>query len=92
MQKIYAIHDITAEVFTSPFYAINDATASRIFANAVRAPGSSIYDNPEDFRLYCIGVYNEQTGDILPHEKHEFISRASDYALPLSAHVNSEEC
>lgn len=81
MQRIYAIHDITAEIYTTPFYAINNAAASRIFSNAVRTPGTSIYDNPEDFRLYCIGVYNEVTGDILPHEVFELVNRATDFVI-----------
>lgn len=79
MQKIYAIHDITAEIYTTPFYAVNDATAARIFANARSTPGTSIFDNPEDFRLYRIGSYDEQTGNIIP-EPFELICRASDYS------------
>lgn len=81
MQRIYAIHDITAEVYTTPFYAINNATALRILCKAVRTPGTSIFDNPEDFRLYSIGSYNEQTGEIIPHVVFELIGRASDYVI-----------
>lgn len=87
MQRIYAIHDITAEIYTAPFYAVNNATASRIFANAVRTPGTSIYDNPEDFRLYCIGVYDEQSADLIPHQSLEFIARASDFTVNLQTEV-----
>lgn len=82
MLNIYAIHDITAECFTQPFYAVNNATASRILSNVVSTPGSSIYDNPEDFRLYRIGQFDEQNGQILPLQDFELISRASDYVIP----------
>lgn len=84
MQRIYAIHDITAEIYTTPFYALNNATAARTFSNAVRTPGTSIYDNPEDFRLYCIGAYNEQNGEIIPNQSHEFINRATDFVIQTS--------
>ena len=71
------MHDITAEVYTQPFHAVSDAVAKRILANCVNSPGSSIYENPEDFRLYRIDYYDDIQGVVVQQE-HQFIVRASE--------------
>lgn len=64
LHQIYTIHDITAELYTQPFYGISDAVAIRSAQNLVHNPGTTFYDNPEDFRLYHIGQYNDETATI----------------------------
>jgi len=84
MQELYVLHDITAECYTTPFHASNDAVATRILSNMVNTPGSSISDNPEDFRLYHIASFDEFTGKLHVFPSAEFIIRASDLRLKIS--------
>ena len=77
LHKIYAIHDITAELYTQPFYAVNDQTAIRSASNLVHNPGTTFYDNPEDFRLYLLGTYNDETAEIY-QTAPVFVIRLSD--------------
>ena len=65
IHQIFTIHDITSELYTQPFFGINDAVATRSCANLVQNPGTTFYDNPEDFRLYHIGTFNDENLEIV---------------------------
>ena len=64
--KAYAVFDIKAQVFTQPFFQLNDAVAQRIIQNAANSEGHNYNLNPEDFELWCIGEYNDQDGLLTP--------------------------
>lgn len=57
--NLYSVRDNLAEVFNKPFTEINDATAKRVFSD-------SIQENPhkDDFTLYFLGFYNDNSGTI----------------------------
>lgn len=80
IHQIFTIHDITAEVHTQPFFGINDAVAVRSCANLVQNPGTTFYDNPEDFRLYHIGSFNDENCQFTQTEKR-LIVRLSDLMI-----------
>lgn len=83
----YVLHDITSETHTYPFFASNNQVAKRITQNMVKQPGSIIYDNPEDFRLYCIGTYDDATA-LFEHCEKQFICRANELIIPQSLEEN----
>ena len=83
---MYVIHDITSELYTQPFFGVNDAVAIRSASNLVQNPGTTFYDNPEDFRLYHIGSYNDETLEII-QAGPKLLHRLSDLMiknLPMS--------
>lgn len=86
----YAVHDITAETFTFPFFAHNEKIAIRILHNMVKTPGTSLHDNPEDFRLYKIGFYDDQNGRFTSCDP-EYIVRASDLVTRSLPGVDNED-
>lgn len=47
----------------------NDAAAMRNFQHAMTKPDSLMNSHPEDFSLYCLGVYDSETGDIKATDK-----------------------
>lgn len=61
---VFSIRDIKANVFTKPFFAPNDGVAERLFKNEVnrQAFDNQLYTNPEDFHLFNIGTFDEDTG------------------------------
>lgn len=65
LHQIFTIHDITAELYTQPFFGINDQVAIRSCQNLVQHPGTAFFDNPEDFRLFHIGSFNDETLEII---------------------------
>ena len=80
IHQIFTIHDITAEIYTQPFFGINDAVAVRSCANLVQNPGTTFYDNPEDLRLYHIGSFNDENCQFIQTEKR-LIVRLSDLMI-----------
>ena len=64
--KIYSIRDAKAEVFNRPFFLHTHGEAERAFAQNAAEPKSMINQYPEDYDLYCIGEFDDQTGKIEP--------------------------
>lgn len=62
--KIYAVHDIKAEVFNLPYFSTNEAVALRIFQGGVNDRTTDLNRNPEDYSLHCLGEYDMETGKI----------------------------
>lgn len=62
--NIYSIYDRKAQAFNTPMFMQNDPVAIRSVQNALRTPDHQFGFSPEDYVLYCIGYYNEQTGVI----------------------------
>lgn len=75
MQKIFAIKDLKMN-FGGVFVAPNRAAAIRLFADTVNRQGSMLYEHSEDFDLYDIGEFDEDTGTI--ESKVMFIEHASN--------------
>jgi hypothetical protein len=62
---VYSIFDKTAKQFGLPFFQITDETALRLFGNLVNDKDSMLNKNPDDYTLFQVGEFDEQTGDIL---------------------------
>lgn len=71
--KVFAIRD-TKSCFMSPVVDINEQSAIRNFDRAVHAGDQSLIAYaPGDFDLYCIGEYNDQSGELVPKNPVIFI-------------------
>lgn len=64
--NLYGIQDIKAGRFFPPFTSENDQTAKRFFAQMSKQDGSMIAQNPEDFRLFALGDFDPNDGQIDP--------------------------
>lgn len=58
---IFAIRDTVAGTFGAPFLQVNQECGKREFL--VRTADSKIKG---DLSLYCVGVFNVETGEIVP--------------------------
>lgn len=63
-QKIYSIFDKVAEVFNQPFFMQNENMARRAYLNLAQDDTTTIGMNHNDFVLFEIGEFNDQTGII----------------------------
>jgi hypothetical protein len=61
-QNVYTIFDSKAEIFKSPFMAMNDAVALRMIEQAASDPNTDLGRYPADFTLFFIGTYQDHTG------------------------------
>lgn len=60
--KAFSIRDSKGEIFHTPFFANTHGEAERNFTQLVRDEKSRLSQFPEDFDLYFLGVYDDQTG------------------------------
>ena len=66
-KNYYAIYDNLGQTFNVPVLFDNDATATRWFTNVVNSKENDIiYSNPQDFDLYKLGSYENNTGELTP--------------------------
>lgn len=72
MKKIYSVYDKQHERHNPPFYAVNDIMAKRMFDQAKQDPESDLVKFPQDFKLVCLGAFDETSGHLLG-EKHDVI-------------------
>lgn len=70
--KIYALRDAKAGYYLAPSYARQDGEAIRDLAIAKNNPTTKIHMYLEDYDLYYLGEYDDQTGkmDLLDSPQH----------------------
>lgn len=75
--NIYAIKDHAIEAFNRPFFLPADGSAIRAFQDEINNEQGELYKHPEDYELYKIGIYNEQTAEIGP-QKPQLLAAGAD--------------
>lgn len=85
MSKVYSIFDDKAQVFNLPFYCSNDAMAIRAFADAINNSGRLESRFPEDFRLYCLGDFDEEKGVVVNGDMPVFLANGLSLIRPVSS-------
>ena len=62
--QIFTIYDNIAKAYQNPIYSLNQGAAVRIFSEAINDESTYLAKSPQDFILYYIGEYEEQSGCI----------------------------
>jgi hypothetical protein len=62
IMKMFSIFDAKAETFMPPFCVHSVGIAKRDFSDAVNDGKSFVNKHPEDYSLFEIGTYDDQTG------------------------------
>lgn len=60
--KAFTIRDSKAEYFHPPFFQKTHGEAERSFKQLANDQKSTIWQFPEDYDLYFLGEYDDQTG------------------------------
>lgn len=76
---ICSVFDSVASTFGRPFFVPSRAVAIRTFTDEVNRPDeqSNLYLHPDDFSLFVIGQFDDQSGALLAHPP-EVLIRAKD--------------
>ncbi|AXH75340.1 MAG: nonstructural protein [Microviridae sp.] len=61
---IVALKDRAADLYGKPFFVRTTAEAIRSLTDEANNTESSINKHPEDYDLYQIGTFNEETGEV----------------------------
>lgn len=80
--KIFALNDSKLGEFGQPFFFQASGQAVRFLQDLVRDNKTTISQHPEDFRLYCLGVYSPNSGKFDSLETPEYLAKASDFVEP----------
>lgn len=60
--NVYSIFDTKAKVYQKPFFLMNDDVCIRAVKQAVNDVNTEIHHNPEDFIVFQVGMFDDQTG------------------------------
>lgn len=77
--SVYAIIDVKSSRFMAPVTQANDAVAVRSFKARCEQKDSIFYTNPEDFILYRIGEFNDESALIEATVPPVHICKALDF-------------
>jgi hypothetical protein len=77
--NIYAMYDEKAEAYHRPFIFKTDGQAVRAFSDGVKDQQSNLAKHYQDYSLYCIGIFNEETAEIDSFNPVKLICRASEF-------------
>ena len=79
MNLYFAVKDLAVQAFGIPFLVRAQGEALRSFQDEANRTDekSAIAQHPEDYELYKIASYDDQTGEIKGHEP-ELVARAKD--------------
>lgn len=61
--NVYAIYDSAAKAFLPPFHLPRDEMAQRAFADCVNSPSHNFAAHSEDYTLYKIAHFDDDTGE-----------------------------
>jgi hypothetical protein len=64
--KMYSVYDQKAEVFNPPFFQNTHGQAERSFRQTVSDEKTMMNKYPEDYDLYYLGEYDDNTGKFNP--------------------------
>ena len=60
--KAFSVFDSASESFSPPFFAQTKGLAIRSFADLVNDPNTSVHKYPDQFTLFEIGEFHDDTG------------------------------
>jgi hypothetical protein len=90
MKKIYSVRDNKVDAYGVPFFVDSDVQALRELHVAVNDNRIQLSIFPEDFDLYELGSFNEQTGKIDTLVVPKFITGAVSLKKQINMEVKSE--
>lgn len=77
--KVYSIFDEKALAYARPFYFSHHGEATRAFQTVVKDKGSDIGKYPSDYKLYCLGSFDNVSGKFEAQKEPLFICNALDF-------------
>ncbi len=79
--KAYSIRDTKVNTYNVPFFAKTEEDAVRTLTRLKMDPNSNVSLFPEDFDLYYVGEYSDQTGTIDASETPIHVIKAVNIQL-----------
>lgn len=74
--KVFSLRDTKGGVYHQPFYQRSHGEAERSIKQLANDPQSMVSKYPEDYDLYYLGTYDDQTGVIKPEDSPQHVLKA----------------
>lgn len=89
--QVVAAFDSKTAAFCTPFYVAHVEIAKRAFTEAANDPQHELYKHSEDFTLFHLGTFDDQTGehDRFPQPKN--LGCASQYKHPAVRYIDQTD-
>ena len=71
---VYSIYDSASGIYMRPFVAATDQMASRSFTDIANDANHEIGRHPEDYTLFRLGLFDDNTGTIEPEAPTKVIN------------------
>lgn len=83
LQYVVSVKDRAAEIFNRPFFVPHRNVAVRDFTDEVNrsAPDNQLNKHPDDFDLYVLGTFDDNTGQFKMEETPVVLVRAKDVLI-----------
>ena len=89
----FTVLDIAVEAYMPPFCLRSKLEAKRQMMDSVGSPDHLFRKHPDDYKLYCLGEFNDASGLSEMYDSPEFIMSAQEAVMTLihqSVHVPEE--
>lgn len=74
--KCFAVRDLKAEGFNTPFFSQTFGLAERDFKSAMSDSAHPMSKHKEDFALYYLGEFSQESGCLIPEPQPKHICNA----------------
>lgn len=74
MLHAYTLYDCKALTYSPPFFTTAHGAAVRMVMDLAADPNTSVGRHPADYTLYCVGRWNDGTGELQPLPTREHVS------------------
>jgi hypothetical protein len=74
--EVFAMKDKKVNAYMQPFFMRSPAEALRAFEATAKDPKTNVYKHPEDYSLYHVGKYDDETATIEQKSEPQFLMSA----------------
>lgn len=89
--EMYVVFDKKSQIYNKPFYFINHAVAVRAARELLLDTTSEITRHPEDFAMFHVGTYDDETAEIQVAKIQDIIVRFHELAAIMPRPINPEQ-
>lgn len=67
LQTVFTVYDQKADAYLPPWIMPRTEMARRVFSDCVNSTDHQFAAHPEDYTLFCLGDWNDETAEFRPY-------------------------
>lgn len=75
---VCAVRDSAAEVYSQPWFLPSKGVGIRVFTDQLRNPETPQFKHPNDYTLFALGTFDDETGQFENLPRPDQLIRGSD--------------